>query len=134
MLTIGLVARRVGIRPLAIRCYEAQGILRPAARPASGYRVYSDDAVKLLLFVKRSQSLGISLKEMKPLIHLASQGQQHCGLVKQLARTHLKDIDQKSTGLETLRKQLHKLLRDKIARPHANEICRMIERGASAAG
>lgn len=134
MLTIGRVARQVGIQPSAIRYYEAQGILRPAARLASGYRVYSDDAVKLLLFVKRSQSLGITLKEMKPLLHLASQGQQPCSHVKQLARNHLQEIDQKIRELQTLRKELRTLLRRRAARPHANEICPMIERGAAAVG
>jgi DNA-binding transcriptional MerR regulator len=37
-------------------------------------RTYSDDAVKLLLFVKRAQSLGITLKEITPLVNLASHG------------------------------------------------------------
>ena len=58
MFTIGNAARRVGIRPSALRYYEAQGILRPAARGANGYRIYSDDAIKLLLFMRRAQSLG----------------------------------------------------------------------------
>ena len=70
MLTIGKVARRVGIRPSAIRYYERQGMLQPTVRGANGYRTYSDDAVKLLLFVKRAQSLGITLKEIKPSIPL----------------------------------------------------------------
>jgi DNA-binding transcriptional MerR regulator len=51
MLTIGLVGRRVGVRPSAIRYYETQGILRPADRQTNGYRIYSNDAVKLLLFI-----------------------------------------------------------------------------------
>ena len=51
MLTIGRVARQVGVQPSAIRYYEAQGILRLADRRPNGYRVYTDDTVKLLLFV-----------------------------------------------------------------------------------
>jgi len=69
MLTIGHVARQVGVQPSAIRYYEAQGILRPADRRPNGYRVYTDNAVKLLLFVKRAQALGITLKEIKPLLN-----------------------------------------------------------------
>lgn len=128
MLTIGNVARRVGVRPSALRYYEAQGILRPAARRPNGYRIYSDDAVKLLSFVKRSQSLGITLREIKPLLDLASQGQQPCGRVKQLARTHLQEIDQKINELQTLRKELRTLLRRKAGPPHENEVCPIIER------
>ena len=128
MLTIGRVARRVGIQPSAIRYYEAQGFLRPAARLASGYRVYGDDAVKLLLFVKRSQALGITLREIKPLLHLASQGRPPCAHVKRLARRHLREIEHRITELLTLRKQLRKLLGQRPAQPHADEICPMIER------
>ena len=128
MLTIGKVAGRVGIRASAIRYYERQGMLQPTIRGANGYRSYSNDAVKLLLFVKRAQSLGITLKEMKPLLSLASQGQQPCGHVKQLARNHLQEIDQKIRELQALRKELRTLLRRRVARSHANEICPIIER------
>src|SRR5574341_2595573 len=100
MLTIGLVARQVGVRPSAIRYYEALGILRPAARRPNGYRVYTNDAVKLLLFIRRVQALGISLKEIKPLLDLAAKGQQPCSHVKQLARNHLREIDDKIRELQ----------------------------------
>jgi MerR family copper efflux transcriptional regulator len=128
MFTIGRVARRVGVRASALRYYEAQGILRPATRLPNGYRIYSDDAVKLLLFVKRAQSLGITLKEIKPLLNLASQGQQPCNHVKQLARNHLGEIDKKIRELQMLQKELRALLRRKAERPHGNEVCPMIER------
>jgi len=113
MLTIGKVARRVGIRPSAIRYYESQDILQPTVRGANGYRTYSDEAVKLLLFVKRAQSLGITLKEIKPFLNLASQGQQPCSQVKQLARTHLREIDDKIRELQALRNEIRALLRRK---------------------
>jgi len=131
MLTIGKVARRVGIRPSAIRYYERQRILQPTVRGANGYRTYSDETVKQLLFVKRAQSLGITLKEIKPLLNLASRGQQPCNHVKQLARSHLQQLDRQIRELQMLRKELRTLLRRRVARPHANEICPMIERAVA---
>ena len=128
MLTIGKVAGRVGVRPSAIRYYEAQGILRPALRQPSGYRVYGNDAVKLVLFIKRAQSLGITLKEIKPLLDLASQGQQPCTHVKQLARKHAREIDDKIRDLQALRDELCALLRRRVPSPHDNEVCPIIER------
>ena len=131
MLTIGNVARRVGIRSSAIRYYETQGIVQPAARGANGYRIYNHDAVKMLLFVRRAQSLGITLKEMKPLLSLASQGRQPCSQVKQLARNHLKEVEDKIRELQALRADLRVLLRRKPSPPHANEVCPIIERGTA---
>jgi DNA-binding transcriptional MerR regulator len=131
MLTIGNVAKRVGVRPSAIRFYEIKGIVRPAARGQNGYRIYGNDAIKLLLFVRRAQSLGITLREIKPLLELATQGQQPCNHVKQLARSHLQEIDQKISALQKLRNELRTLLRRKAGRPHGNEICPIIERRAA---
>jgi MerR family transcriptional regulator, copper efflux regulator len=131
MLTIGKVAQRVGIRPSAIRYYERQGMLQPTLRGANGYRTYSDEAIKLLLFVKGAQSLGITLKKIKPLLNLASQGQRPCSYVKQLARSHLREIDEKIRDLQALRKELRTLLQRKAERPHGNEICPIIQRGSA---
>jgi MerR family copper efflux transcriptional regulator len=128
MLTIGKVARRVGIRPSAIRYYERQGMFQPTVRGTNGYRAYSDQAVKLLLFVKRAQSLGITLKEIKPLLSLAARGQQPCSHVKQLARNHLREIDGKIRELQSLRNELRMLLQRKAGRPHTSEVCPIIER------
>ena len=134
MLTIGKVARRVGVRPSAIRYYERQGMLQPAVRRVNGYRTYSDDAVKLLLFVKRAQSLGITLKEIKPLVNLASHGQQPCSHVKRVARRHLNEVSQKIRELELLRQDLRALLKRKAGRPHENEVCPIIERSMANLG
>jgi MerR family transcriptional regulator, copper efflux regulator len=127
MLTIGNVAKRVGVQPSAIRYYERQGMFQPTLRGANGYRTYSDDAVKLLLFVKRAQSLGITLKEIKPLLNLAIEGQRPCSHVKQLAKQHLDEVSQKIRELELLRHDLSTLLKRKAGRHHANEVCPLIE-------
>jgi len=131
MLTIGNIARHVGVRPSAIRYYERQGIVRPAARGSNGYRIYDRDAVKMLLFLRRAQSLGITLKEIKPLLDLASQGQRPCAHVKHLTRNHLQQIDRQIRALQSLRKELRALLRRRAARPRANEVCPIIERGVA---
>jgi DNA-binding transcriptional MerR regulator len=103
-------------------------MVQPTVRGANGYRTYSDNAIKLLLFIKRAQSLGITLKEIKPLLSLASQGQQPCSHVRQLARNHLEEIDQKIRQLQMLQRELRTLLKRKVARPHANEVCPILER------
>src|SRR5438445_622902 len=113
MLTIGKVAQRVGVRPSAIRYYERRGMFQPTVRGPNGYRTYSEDAVKLLLFVKRAQALGITLKEIKPLLNLATQGQQPCSHVKQVTRRHLKEVNEKIRELQLLRAELRTLLRRK---------------------
>jgi DNA-binding transcriptional MerR regulator len=128
MLSIGKVAQGAGIRASAIRYYERQGMLPPTVRAANGYRLYADDAVRLLRFVKCAQALGITLKEIKPLLNLASQGQRPCIHVKQLARNRLREIEDKIRELQALRNELRMLLKRKAGRPDANEVCPLVER------
>jgi DNA-binding transcriptional MerR regulator len=86
------------------------------------------------LFVKRAQSLGITLKEIKPLLNLASRGQQPCNHVKQVAKQHLNEVSRKIHELELLRTELRTLLRRKAGWPHASEVCPIIERGMANLG
>src|SRR5713101_7840434 len=109
METIGRIANRVGIRTSAIRYYESQGLLRCSRLP-NGYRAYGDDALSTLRFIRRAQALGISLAEIKELLHLSGRGRQPCGRVRELTRDHLRDIDRKIRELTALRAQLQQLL------------------------
>jgi DNA-binding transcriptional MerR regulator len=127
MMPIGEVARSVGVRPSAIRYYESQGIVRPAARGLNGYRFYREDAVRLLAFVKRAQSLGLRLNEIKSLLQLNCDDRGRCGYVKQLGKDHLREIDESIAELRVLRRDLRALLRRKLRRPKDNEICPLIK-------
>lgn len=128
MLTVGAAARQAGIRASALRFYESRGILRPTHRLPNGYRLYDEDAVSSLLFIRRAQGLGISLKEIKQLLRLAGDGRQPCGRVRELAREHLRDIDRKIRELTALRLQLRKLLRRRPTARRAGEVCPIIQR------
>lgn len=125
---IGEVAQSVGVRASTIRYYESQGIVRPAARSLNGYRFYGDEAVNLLSFVKRAQSLGLTLKEIKSLLELSCNDGRRCDQVKQLAREHLQQIDRTIAELQQLQKELRALLRRRVRRPDKNEVCPLIEK------
>ncbi len=127
MLTIGTVAKRAGVRPSAIRFYEAHGLLRPDRLP-NGYRVYNENAVSALRFVRRAQGFGITLREVKQLFELSRGGQQPCGRVRELARHHLRDCETKIRELQSLRKQLRALLRRRALAGAKGEVCPMIQR------
>jgi MerR family Zn(II)-responsive transcriptional regulator of zntA len=56
----------------SIRFYERQGLLSPANKTDSGYRLYTDDAVRRIAFVKRAQQCGFSLAEIRELLQMHS--------------------------------------------------------------
>jgi MerR family redox-sensitive transcriptional activator SoxR len=67
-LAIGAVARAAGLRPSAIRYYEAAGLLpRPPRR--SGRRVYDASALERLAVIDLAQRAGFTIAETRTLLH-----------------------------------------------------------------
>jgi MerR family transcriptional regulator, copper efflux regulator len=124
MLTIGKVAKRSGVSASAIRYYERQGLLQPS-RLLNGYRVYEEDAIKALRFLRQAQALGITLKEIKPLLQLTHNGRRPCKAVRDLASRHLTDIDTKIRRLQSLQNELRNLLSARVA-THSDELCPLL--------
>jgi DNA-binding transcriptional MerR regulator len=70
---IGDVSRITGIPTKTIRYYERRGLLEPAGRSESGYRLYGAEEVARLEFIKRAKSLGLTLEEVAELVNLAAE-------------------------------------------------------------
>ena len=94
MYTIGRLARRANINADSIRFYERQGLLAPATKTDSGYRLYTDDAVRRIAFIKHAQLCGFSLAEISELL------QMHNGETAARSRAYRLAAD-KQTEIET---------------------------------
>jgi DNA-binding transcriptional MerR regulator len=70
---ISELARRTGMPASTLRFYEQAGLL-PAARTASGYRVYDEEAVRRLEFISSAKHLGLPLEEIRELLGAWDQG------------------------------------------------------------
>ena len=92
-----------------IRYYERHGLLPKPPRTHSGYRIFSEDAVKRLRFVKHAQELGFSLKEIKELLSLRVTPGSSCVDVRRKAEAKIVDVDQKIRNLEGIKKALRSL-------------------------
>jgi MerR family copper efflux transcriptional regulator len=64
LLKIGEVAEQVGLSLRTIRFYEEEGLVVPQTRTSGGFRIYGEDAVARLGFIKRMKPLGFSVEEM----------------------------------------------------------------------
>jgi DNA-binding transcriptional MerR regulator len=126
LITIGQLARKVGFRPSAIRYYEAQGILRPPGRSASGYRLYGPEAVVLLQFIRRSMELGFNLHEVQQLIE-TSKTRPTCALSRQLIERHLAAVDSELHRLSSLRDRLERLMQQPAPEQGAGGVCPLID-------
>lgn len=75
-ISIGELSRLSGLSPHTLRFYEAEGILKPAGRTASGHRQYHGEDVLWLEFVLRLKLTGMPLAEIKRYAALRSQGEK----------------------------------------------------------
>ena len=109
-LFIGKVAERAGMNPRTIRYYEAIDLLTKPQRGHNRYRIYSADAVEMLRFIRKAQSLGFTLSEIREIVQLRRMGSEPCVHVCTLLRRKIADLDQRLSDLVTLRKKLKNLL------------------------
>lgn len=108
--TIGKLAEEAGVHVETVRYYERRGILQQPEKPENGWRVYGDDALETLRFVKRAQWLGFSLDEIEELLTLRRDAKSES---VQRAVSHIKSklssIEQKLSELTQVRNTLHRL-------------------------
>jgi DNA-binding transcriptional MerR regulator len=106
---IGEVARRAGLSVDALRFYEERGVLPPAGRTASGYRMFPPDTPERLDFVARAKSLGFSLDEAVEFLSLRSSGASDSRQVLEKVRVRIEDLDRRMAELSLLRDALSAL-------------------------
>ncbi len=107
---IGTVAAQLGFTARTLRYYEQLGVLPPAARTLSGYRVYDEAAVQRLTFIAKARSLGLTLKEIRQILALRERGRLPCAAVQRLLRAHIARIDRQIAQLQALKADLTALL------------------------
>jgi MerR family mercuric resistance operon transcriptional regulator len=91
-----------------IRYYERMGLIaRP--RTVSGYRVYPEETLRRLRFIRNAQKLGFSLKEITELGGMSRKGAS-CAEMCARMDVKLAEIDEKIAQLTALRDQLAKLV------------------------
>jgi len=109
-LTIGAVAKRVGVAIDTIRYYEREGLLPEPKRRASGYRSYGEDAIAQLRFIRRAKDLGFTLEEIRELLALSVDRQRGVKAVKQRAEKRLAAIELRIAELQRVRDGLANLV------------------------
>lgn len=109
MLSIGEVARLVGVSVETVRFYEREGLLAEPDRKSSGYRQYEVEAVERLRFIKQSKELGFTLKEIKELLALRHAPGCPCEEVRDKAVAKIEDIRSKIRALRSLERALVRL-------------------------
>ena len=91
-MTIGQLARRVGVNLETIRYYERKGLLAAPPRTDGGYRLYGPAHERALLAVCRGRWLGFTLAEIRLLLRRGEREEQRCSEAHAIAARHLERV------------------------------------------
>lgn len=108
-LGIGALSEKTGCNIETIRYYEREGLLPDPPRTDGGHRMYGEEHLKRLTFIRRSRELGFTLEEVRGLLKMVDGGHYTCAEVKSLTLEHLKDVRGKLADLKKLEKALKHL-------------------------
>ncbi|MBI4590250.1 MAG: MerR family DNA-binding transcriptional regulator [Candidatus Rokubacteria bacterium] len=113
-LKIGRLASMARCTVKAVRFYEAQGLLPPPTRTPSGYRLYAEQDLSRLQFIRQAKLIGLQLAKIKELVLHLSEKECACPTIRppleQMIREQLKDIGAKHDQLALLKEELEGFL------------------------
>jgi len=131
LFTIGQLARRTGVPARTIRFWSDAGLVPPAARSASGYRLYDAEAVSRLELIRALRELGLGLDVVRAIASRVTT-------VAEVAAAHVAVLDRQIRTLRLRRAVLstvakrgntleETLLMHKLARLSAQERQQLID-------
>ena len=107
-MTIGELARQMGLRSSAVRYYERLGLIPRAPRRA-GHRIYGTDARGHLAVVLFARQCGFTIAETKQLLRGFAPSTSASVRWRSLAKAKLRDLDALAEKIRTMRELLHRI-------------------------
>ena len=108
-MNIGEAAKASGVSAKMIRHYESIGLIPQAERTEVGYRVYSQEAVWTLRFVRRARDLNFSMEQIRELLALWGDKERSSADVKRLALEHVEELERRMRELREMTQTLRHL-------------------------
>jgi Cd(II)/Pb(II)-responsive transcriptional regulator len=121
-LKIGELAAATATGVETIRFYEREALLPAPARTAGNYRIYDDEHIDRLAFIRHCRTLDMTLDEIRVLLRFKDAPHEECGEVDRLLDAHIGHVAHRIRELKTLERDL-KALRGLCGRAQAAKDC-----------
>lgn len=112
MKKIGELSKITGCSVQAIRHYEKELLITASKRTHGNFRLYGEEAIEQLMFIKDCRSLDLSLPEITQLLALKGTPHAQCDDVNRMMGAHIEHVETRIRDLTKLREQLKTLKRN----------------------
>ena len=126
MLTVNKVAKATGVSADTVRYYESRGLIDPPARSDSGYRLFEEQVIDRVAFIKRAQGVGFTLTEIGALMNLAGRDEDGTEGILQLTKAKIDECRQKIEDLKEIERVLT-ILSDKCPGHGKPDACPILD-------
>lgn len=107
--TRGQLAAQTGCNLETVRYYEKEGLLPKPRRSEKGYRIYTNEDVKRLNFIRRCRELGFTVTKIQELLSLVDQHNYTCDDISRMTQTQILDVKGKIADLNRILKTLQNM-------------------------
>ena len=108
---IGALAEAAGVKVPTIRYYESIGLLPKPERTDTNRRLYGDDAIRRLRFIRHARELGFEIEDIQQLLALSDDPRRSCREVDAIAKRHLTDINSRIERLAALKTEVSRMIK-----------------------
>ncbi|MDC9582614.1 Zn(2+)-responsive transcriptional regulator [Xenorhabdus sp. PR6a] len=128
MYRIGQLAKLAGVTPDTIRFYEKQGLMFHGERTEGGYRLYTEQDLQRLRFIRYAKQLGFTLEAIVELLSIRVDPEHHtCRESKHIVDSRLREVEGKLLEMQKMRDSLKMLSDACCGSMHVSTYCSILE-------
>ncbi len=103
---IGELARLSGVPVETVRYYETLKLIPKPPRSQGNYRMYAQEHLERLSFIRHCRSLDMSIDEIRPLLRVRDRPDADCSEVNAVLDEHIEHVGERLAELQRLKRQL----------------------------
>ncbi|MFN4261653.1 MAG: heavy metal-responsive transcriptional regulator [Gemmataceae bacterium] len=124
--TISQLAHAAEVPTTTVRYYERIGLVRPEDRSQGNYRLYGDESLRMVKFIRAAQAIGFTLDDVKALLAAPGSNAASCRKVQTLIEERLTEVAQRLKDLRHVQHVLKRAL-EKCQETERADCCHVIE-------
>lgn len=120
-ITIGKISKITKVSPELLRHYESKGLIPKSNRTPSNYRIFTEDTLSTLLFIREFRVFGFSLEEIKSIIGHKKNGFSGLKEILEILDKKHKEISKQVSSLKKYQKRLSEIIANLSKRKNAKD-------------